>query len=108
MCGELFDPAQLCLTEPLDGRSVEQEIILPGGIIGRRRRLAGMGGSLSELTRRGGEPLGRSRQDYTLCERGCTCGNTHSEGSLGKRLSLGKAPPRPTLRLTTIVPNVSA
>jgi hypothetical protein len=33
---------QLCLTEPLDGRSVGQEIVLLGRIIGRGTRLAGM------------------------------------------------------------------
>ena len=65
-----FEVYERCLTEPLDGRSVGQEIVLLGGIVGRRTRLAGTGGSLSELTRRRGGPLGSSGQDYTLCARG--------------------------------------
>lgn len=50
---ESLDDQELCLTESLDGRSVGQEIVLPGGMIWRRTQLAGTGGSLSELTRRG-------------------------------------------------------
>src|SRR5215207_2549560 len=43
----------------------------------QRTRLACMCGSLSKLTGRGSRPPGQYAQDYTVCVRGCKCGNTY-------------------------------